>query len=227
MNLTSQQATLCKHVVNVFETGNAEGDYSALVVLEDGPHNVRQVTYGRSQTTEYGNLEELVQLYVDRNGTFGGQLRFFLPKIGVTPLCDEDRFKDLLREAARKDPLMREVQDEFFDRRYFAPAMTWADVNGFTLPLSALVIYDSQVHSGGVPGFLRKRFVERPPATGGDEKRWITQYVDVRQHWLASHANTLLHKTIYRTQCFKREIDRDNWDLAQLPIDANGVSVLA
>jgi hypothetical protein len=27
-------------------------------------------SYGRSQATEYGNLEELVQMYVDVNGTF-------------------------------------------------------------------------------------------------------------------------------------------------------------
>jgi hypothetical protein len=32
-----------------------------------------------------------------------------------------------------------------------------------------------------------------------------------------------LRKAVYRTQCFKREIDRDNWDLSQLPIDVNGM----
>jgi len=59
---------------------------------------------------------------------------------------------------------MRQVQDVFFDKRYFQPAMTWADSNGFALPLSALVIYDSFVHSASILGFLRKRFPEEPPA---------------------------------------------------------------
>ena len=120
---------------------------------------------------------------------------------------------------------MHRVQDEFFDKRYFEPAMTWADSNGFTLALSALVIYDSFIHSGSILGFLRKRFPEAPPANDGDEKTWITQYVDARQDWLAKADNSALQATVYRTECFKREIVRDNWDLSQLPINANGVKV--
>jgi chitosanase len=202
MNLTPQQKSLCEHIVNVFETGSIEGDYSALVTMNDGPHGVRQVTYGRSQTTEYGNLEELVQMYVDSHRSFGEQLRPYLPRIGVTPLADDSQFKQLLRGAGRSDPVMREVQDVFFDKRYYHPALAWATENGFTLPLSVLVIYDSQVHSGG-----------------------ISQYIDVRHDWLANHSNELLRRTVYRTQCFRHEIGRDNWDLSQLPIDAHGVAV--
>jgi chitosanase len=225
MNLTPQQTSLCLRVVNVFETGSPEGDYGAISVFADGPHGERQVTYGRSQTTEYGNLEELLQMYVDSGGAFSEELRPFVAKIGVTPLVDDADFKHLLAQAGKRDPVMHRVQDEFFDRRYFRPAIAWADANGFTQPLSALVIYDSQIHSGGILGFLRKRFPERPPATGGDEKRWISQYVGVRHAWLANHQNLILRKTIYRTQCFAREIERANWDLAQLPIPANGVDV--
>ena len=225
MQLTEQQKTICEQVINVFETGSTEGDYGAVVTFADGPHGVRQVTYGRSQTTEYGNLEELVQKYVDAHGMFSEQLRPFIDQIGVTPLADNKDFKQLLRDAGRKDPVMRTIQDDFFDRRYFQPAMSWADTNGFTLPLSALVIYDSFIHSGGVLDFLRKRFSEVPPAKGGDEKTWTTQYVDARHHWLATHPKKLLRGTVYRTECFKREIARDNWDLSQVPINANGVDV--
>lgn len=56
--------------------------------------------------------------------------------------------------------------------------------NGFSLPLSALVIYDSFIHSGSILYFLRKRFHEMPTAKGGDEKTWIRQYVGVRQNCL-------------------------------------------
>lgn len=227
MDLTPQQKNLCEHIVNVFETGSVQGDYSAIALFADGPHGVRQVTYGRSQTTEYGNLEELLQMYVDGHGTVSEQLRPYLAKIGVTPLVDDDQFKQLLKNAGKNDPIMRQVQDTFFDKRYFQPAMAWADGNGFVLPLSALVIYDSQVHSGGILGFLRKRFPATPPAAGGDEKIWITQYVGARQAWLASSDNPDLRKTVYRTQCFQREIGRQNWDLSQLPVNANGVNVSA
>lgn len=225
MQLTAQQKRICEQVVNVFETGEIEGDYGALVTYADGPHDMRQITYGRSQTTEYGNLDELVQMYVDANGTFSEHLRPFLRKIGVTPLWENSEFKQLLRDAGRKDPVMQRTQDKFFDKRYFQPAMRWADANEFTLPLSALVIYDSFIHSGGIFDFLRKRFPEVPPAQGGDEKTWIKQYVDVRHEWLADHPREVVRRSVYRTRCFKREISRKNWKLSQLPINANGVNV--
>lgn len=225
MNLTTQQKRICEQVINVFETGSIQGDYGAIVIFADGPHGIRQVTYGRAQTTEYGNLEELVQMYVDSHGMFSEQLWPYLPKIGVTPLINDNEFKRLLKDAGHKDPVMQQVQDAFFDKRYFQPAMDWADENGFTLPLSALVIYDSRIHSGSILPFLRKRFPEKSPAKGGKEKTWIEQYVDVRHNWLAHHDNEILRKTIYRTECFKREIARDNWDLSQLPIKAHGVDV--
>ncbi|MDD5579911.1 MAG: chitosanase [Methylobacter sp.] len=225
MNLTDQQKSICEQVVNVFETGSAEGNYGAIAIFPDGPHGMKQVTYGRSQTTEYGNLEELVKTYVDKHGTYSEQLRDYLPKIGVTPLVNDALFQKHLKDAGDKDPIMRQVQDVFFDKRYFKPAIDWADNNGFTLPLSALVIYDSFVHSGSIPDFLRKRFTEQAPKSGGDEKAWIKQYVDVRQNWLAHHDNKILRGTIYRTQCFSREIARNNWDLGQLPINAHGIDV--
>jgi chitosanase len=225
MQLTALQKRICEQVINVFETGKIAGDYGALVIFADGPHDIRQITYGRSQTTEYGNLEELVQMYVDANGTFSEPLRPFIAQIGVTPLVDNKEFKQLLWDAGRKDPVMQRIQDEFFDKRYFQPAMRWADTNEFTLPLSALVIYDSFIHSGSILDFLRKRFPEVPPAKGGNEKTWIQQYVDVRHNWLATHPRKVVQNTVYRTQCFKREIARDSWDLSQVPIDANGVNV--
>jgi len=225
MNLTAQHKRICEQVINVFETGSIQGDYSAISIFHDGPHGIRQVTYGRPQTTEYGNLDELVQMYADANGAFSNQLRPYIVKIGVTPLVDDAQFKQLLCDAGKNDRLMQQVQDAFFDKRYFHPAIAWADDHGFTLPLSALVIYDSFVHSGSILPFLRKRFPERPPANGGNEKTWITQYVEARQHWLATASNPALHATVYRTQCFQREIARHNWDLSQLPIDAHGVNV--
>ncbi len=225
MNLTPKQKSICEQVINVFESGSPQGNYGTISIYKDGPHNMRQVTYGRSQTTEYGNLHELVEMYVQAGGIYSEALRPYLDKIEVAPLADDATFKQLLRDAGKKDTVMRQTQDTFFDKRYFAPAMNWADTNGFGLPLSALVIYDSFIHSGSILSFLRKRFPESPPASGGDERTWITQYVDTRQNWLANHENRILRNTIYRTECFKTEIDRNNWDLTQLPIVANGISI--
>jgi chitosanase len=183
------------------------------------------VTYGRSQTTEYGNLDQLIESYVQSNSIYSAQLKPYIALCGVKPLVEDETFKQLLRDAGKNDPVMRKVQDDFFDEHYFKRAVQWADDNGFLLPLSALVIYDSYIHSGSIPDFLRKRFSEPLPAKNGDEKTWIKQYVDARQDWLGTASNPVLHATIYRTQCFKDEIAKNNWDLSQLPIDAHGVSV--
>ena len=61
MKLSTGQKRLVERVINVFESGKPEGNYAAMAIFNDGPNNIKQITYGRSQTTEYGNLRELVQ----------------------------------------------------------------------------------------------------------------------------------------------------------------------
>lgn len=225
MQLNETQKLVIQRVVNVFETGSPAGDYATISIYKDGPHNIRQITYGRSQTTEYGNLRQLVEQYVAAGGRLSQQLKPYAGKVGSTPLTDDVNFKSLLKRAGRADPLMRKTQDSFFDRVYYRPAMKWADVHGFVLPLSALVIYDSFIHSGSIIWVIRNMFPESPPSVGGNEKAWTKAYVNARHKWLGSHPRPIVRTTIYRTQCFKNEIQRGNWDLSLLPINANGVKV--
>jgi chitosanase len=216
---------LIQRIINVFETGTVEGKYDKLVIYDDGVNGSHQITYGRSQTTEQGNLARLIDMYVDNAGAFSDDFVPYLEKIGKEPLVDDEYFKGLLVKAARDDEIMRDTQDTFFDEVYWSPAQDWFERNGFSLPLGMLVVYDSYVHSGSVPMFLRKRFIERPPASGGDEKKWVGSYVETRHQWLRYHEKPLLRRTIYRTQTFMNEIGRENWSLDVLPINANGLNV--
>ena len=225
MNLTSSQKLICERIINVFETGSTRGDYGDISIYPDGPNRIRQITYGRSQTTEYSHLRELAQMYVDASGKYSEDLRPYVPLIGRTALVNNDTFKDLLRRAGREDTIMAQTQDVFFDRAYFQPALNWAKEHGFMQALSMLVIYDSFIHSGGILDFLRSRFREQAPVNGGDEKIWISEYVQARNDWLATNSRQVLRPTVYRTQCFAHEIARGNWDLSQLPIIAHGVRV--
>ena len=224
MDVPPDQKRLIERIVNVFETGGPDGDYGTISIYADGPHDVRQITYGRSQTTEYGNLRDLVQRYVVATGVFSRDLGAYADRVGSVPLTDGATFKSLLRKAGREDPVMRDIQDGFFDR-YFRPAIGWAGENGFTAALSGLVIYDSFIHSGGIVWFIRQRFRESSPAGGGDERAWTTAYVGARHRWLSKHSRPAVRKTIYWTACFKREIERSNWDLRLVPINANGIQV--
>lgn len=67
--------------------------------------------------------------------------------------------------------------------------MEWAHKNGFSLPLSGLVIYDSFIHSGQTLRSNRSRFDENVPAWGGSERTRTAAYIDARHRWLANHAN--------------------------------------
>lgn len=225
MKLSSAQRLICDRVINVFETGTVNGKYGAISIYNDGPGQIRQITYGRSQTTEYGNLSKLVQMYVDAQGAYADILHPYLPKIGKIALVDDDSFKSALRKAGNEDPIMRTTQDRFFDKLYFQPALQWAIANGFTLPLSMLVIYDSFIHSGRVRKQLSDRFPEKTPVNGGKEKIWLKQYVETRNEWLRTHKNPEVRPSAYRTRDFLREIKTGNWKLEQQPFLANGTPV--
>lgn len=225
MNLSSKQKGLITKVINVFETGKPAGNYSVITIFNDGPGDIRQITYGRSQTTEYGNLAKLVKSYANAGGTYSNKLKPFADKVGVVPLTDDETFKSLLKRAGNEDPVMKTVQDAFFDEVYYKPAMKWATQKGFILPLSALVIYDSFIHSGSILSTIRNSFPEKVPSDGGNEIEWTTAYVKARHDWLANHSREVVRKTVYRTACFIEEVARGNWPLTTLPINANGTKV--
>ena len=223
--ITPAVKTLVQRVLNAAETGTPDGAYHDVTILRDGKAGTRQITYGKSQTTEQGNLAKLIRLYCDKGGKYAAQFQPYHPAIGVKPLVNDSVFKDLLRRAGKEDPVMKQAQDEFFDEVYWQPAFEWFNKNGFTLPLSMLVIYDSYIHSGRILDSLRKRFAEPVPAKGGKEKKWVEDYTNVRHKWLANHSTLILRKTIYRTTSYLDEIARNNWLLEIRPISMNGIAV--
>lgn len=223
-NSLIEKKNLILEILNAIETGTALGNYSDVSIYEDGPNHVRQITYGRSQTTEYGNLPTLLNNYVQAKGVFADKISDKIPLLGKGPLVDDDDFISLLKLAGA-DPIMQNCQDLFFDTEYWVPSVTWAQTQGFTLPLSMLVIYDSFIQSGHVLLQIRQMFVEVPPAAGGDEKDWIEAYVSARQRWLRSRPLKALQDSAYRTRCFLEQIDHDNWNLDKTPIVVNGVKV--
>lgn len=242
MNLTEQQTRLIERVVNVFETGKPEGRYDAVTVANDGPHGIRQISYGKCQVTEYGSLRELISQYLlliattlnevpELDLVAEASLHSYRDKIGAVPLSYDIEFRRILSSLGRNSKLMRLTQDKFFYDDYFAPALAWARIEKFQYPLSMLVIYDSFIHSGSILWSIRSQFPEltpngvnfRPDAKA--EKAWIRAYVDARHHWLLTHPIKILHKTTYRTACFQQQIEDDNWKLVTMPIWANGVPV--
>ncbi len=227
--LTPENKRIIERVINTIETGNPNGDYDDVTLLHDDPNDNLQITYGRSQTTETGNLRALIVAYSKANGKYSEAFKTYVDglgnnEIGRDRLSSNGELIALLRSAG-KDPVMQQCQDVFFDEHYWNPALNFFEREGFTLPLSMLVIYDSYIQSGRVFEFLRNQFPEHSPAAGGDEKQWIEEYVAVRDAWLRGHRRPAVRTSAYRTSCYKGLIKRGNWNLESLPIIANGTAV--
>jgi chitosanase len=213
--MTPETKNKIQRILNYIESGSQNGNYAAISLYKDGPNQIKQITFGKSQTTEWGNLNKLISLYVEKDGKFADELKPYLQKIGKVSLVGDANLLSLLKGSGL-DPIMQESQDEFFDEHYWKPAVKWFESNKFTLPLSMLVIYDSFIHSGSILTFLRNKFSASIPSKGGDEKEWITSYLNVRHEWLKNHSNPILRKTIYRTRDMLAAVEKENWDLEQV-----------
>lgn len=210
-------------IVNVFETGTVKGDYSNISIYNDGPNGIKQITYGKSQTTEFGNLKKLIELYVEKQGAYAKFFSPYIPNIGKKLLFEDKEFVKSLKLAGA-DPIMVKSQDEFFDLHYWTPALKFCTTNQFITPLAGLTIYDSYIHSGGVLAFLRNRFSEKVPIAGGNEQKWVAEYLKVRKIWLENHTIPILRKTVYRVNDMIKAVNNGDWNLEK-PFLANGVSV--
>jgi chitosanase len=219
-NLTVTQANTIQAIVNLFETGHVRGDYGQVAVLTG---DTGHLTFGRSQTTlGSGNLHRLLLRYCSSAGArFGRRLGVVLPQIEAQDARLDSDFKlhNVLRATA-DDPVMRELQDEFFDETYFRPAMKASERDGITLPLGRAVVYDSFVH--GAWSRIRAR-VDGTPATRGQQE-WVTEYVEARRAWLNTHPRPDLRASVYRIDALKRLMVLGQWGL-ELPIVVRGAEI--
>lgn len=101
MNLTLNQRRLIDWIISVFESGSPDGDYSKITIFRDGPGKIRQITYGRWQTTEFGNLKILIRDYANAGGIYSSKFVSYVQKIKVVPLTDDAEFKQLLIKAGK------------------------------------------------------------------------------------------------------------------------------
>ena len=223
MQLTALQKSAAQAIVNIFETGSIRGNYADVTLL---PGDSGQLTYGRSQTTlASGNLFLLIEDYCNQNnGSLSADLKPYLSKLQACDcsLNNDATFRGLLKDAG-SDPVMQDVQDAFFDRVYWDPAMRSADALGAQSALGAAIVYDSTVHGSWaqVRDMTRKQFGELKQI---GEVQWMSDYVETRRQWLATYPNPLLHKTVYRMDAFRVIINAGNWKLG-LPLVVRGLSI--
>jgi chitosanase len=225
--LTATQKKTAEAIVNVFETSEVLGRYGQVTLIAG---DTGHLTYGRSQTTlSSGNLHTLLAMYCGNLGAvFGPRLAPFVPRMALPApdltLDDDGVLKNLLRAAA-DDPVMRDVQDAFFDLVYWQKAARAAALAGIVSPLGVAVVYDSIVH--GSFNLIRQRTTAQVgTVAAAGEKVWVAAYVAARRQWLANHSRRDLRPTVYRPDAFRRLIDQDLWAL-ELPLVVRGEEISA
>ena len=223
--LTLLQESAAMAIVNVFETGSVQGDYGSVTLL---PGDTGHLTFGRSQTTlaaggKAGLLATLLTDYCAApDARFTRLLNPYLPRSAKPDLTldNDTRFQNILRATA-DDPVMRSIQDQFFEQRYWDRAVNSATAIGIATALGIATVYDSTVH--GSWELVRDM---TNVGLGGDvssigEQAWIQGYVTTRRSWLANHSNVLLHATVYRMDALQSLVDLNLWDLA-MPFEVRG-----
>ena len=221
--LTPLQKQTAQAIVNLFETSSARGDYGAVTVI---PGDTGHLSFGRSQTTlGSGNLHALLQRYCDNAGArFGSRLAPWLERVEQrdTTLDNELRLHNLLRATA-DDPVMREMQDLFFDEGYWQPAARIAAGMGITTPLGLAVVYDSLIQ--GSWKTVRDLTIDHAGHLAElGERAWIEAYIATRHAWLAGHRRSDLRATAYRMEAFQRLAEQSYWGL-ELPLVVRGAEL--
>ena len=221
--LTPLQKQTAQAIVNVFETGRVRGDYGSVTLFSG---DTGHLTYGRSQTTlGSGNLALLIADYCRAPGAAdAANLR---PYLSALDNCDVTLDGDATLKAilvrAGADPIMRSVQDSFFDRVYWEPAMKSADYIGASTALGCTIVYDSRIHGSWHRLRDETSSVYGVPQSIGEEA-WFSRYVDRRNAWLANSSNPILRQTTYRMATFRTLMNAGSWSLP-LPVVAHGVTI--
>jgi len=221
--LTPLQKQTAQAIVNLFETSSARGDYGAVTVIAG---DTGHLSFGRSQTTlGSGNLHALLQRYCDNAGArFGPRLAPWLQRVEQrdTTLDHELRLHNLLRATA-DDPVMREMQDQFFDEGYWQPAARIAAAMGIATPLGLAVVYDSLIQ--GSWKTVRDLTIDHAGHLAElGERAWIEAYIATRHAWLAGHRRSDLRATAYRMEAFQRLAEQAYWGL-ELPLVVRGAEL--
>lgn len=190
-------------ILAIFETGKPDG-YGAYA---DVPGDSGGVSIGMFQASlTSGNAGLLLQQYSSNGGAVIDNKYITMAVERDPALGCEDFYYEW--NMAAQDPIMQETQQVFFYEQFVVPAIRWCHVHAPSLdyPLSHAVVADGYVHGG-----LRKvgaMVTERKSEFG-----WIAEYLVLREKWLATNPNPLLHKTLYRPHFFLDLVASQNWTL--------------
>ncbi len=214
------QKQTCIAIVNIFESGSLTGNYGAVGGLKNDKGHL---SYGRSQVSLMsGNLFLLIKAYCEApEAQFAQELGPFLERLATKDVTlDQDlTIRSALRQAGN-DPTMKRIQDDYFDRNFFQPALAAALRANLQRPLSQTVAYDTHIQGGWQACSTAVNTSLGPIGPKVPEDAWIKRYLDVRIDYLKQHAP----QTTYRPEAFAKLASGGAWTL-DLPVSLRGLTI--
>ena len=180
-------------IISTFENSTTTIQYGYAEDIDDG----RGVTAGRAGfTSGTGDLEMVVSRYSQLAP--GNSVQQYLPSLAnIDGTASTQGLKGFTAawKAAATDPLMRQAQDEVYDRLYFNPALKRAQAAGVTSAVGKLVIIDTIIQHGegndadGLPAIISQAIAKHGISTPKTEKRWLKSFLEIRRQHLLDAAD--------------------------------------
>lgn len=212
--LSIDQVGRVQSMINIFEYGTIDPDYSKTI----------QFTPRLEFAMLQGNkLKELFKIYSQRADVQSAkELDKYTSRIDSNdPALQSDTvFSEFLKRISA-DPAMHLSINEMFEKETVAPAVQEAKSIGIQSALGIATVLDSMVHGGWTN--LRNQTTTKlggNPSTGVPEKKWVREYLILRQQWLANHARPDLRTTANRPKAILSLVEKNNWELLP-PISIN------
>jgi len=192
ITLTPSQKLAAETITNIFEYDKIQIDYVTCEDIHDG----RGYTAGRSGfTTATADALEVIKAY---NGKFKAEFNKYIPRLeqlaktesgstsGLSGYCN------VWKKAAQQDAVFRKTQDAINDKEYYKPALALGNKEGVRFPLSAAFLYDTCIQHGngndknslGAIIKATDKAMGGSPASGKDEKQWLTKAIAIRKQML-------------------------------------------
>lgn len=219
----TKQKLIASSICHIFETSKPLGNSTTVAVLNDGAG----ISYGIPQATHRsGNLRDVIERYLAQ-GNYLPYSVYLVQKLKLLRRSDaqaiqiganDSELKRVLKEIGNSKE-MRKAQLDNVESRMRKAERACAGSN-FITTMALAVIYDSLNH-GSFERIRDRVEIEekRYPNSLEFEKAWIREYVWKRDSWLESIPR--LASTDYRTDFFKEQINKQNWNLT-LPMNVHG-----
>ena len=209
-------------LISVFENGTIELQYAYVEDIGDG----RGYTCGLGFTTATGDALEVVRRYTD--AVPDNALAPLLPVLAQRAADESgdtaglEAFPAAWAQSA-SDPQLQAIEEAVQDDNSYTPALERVDTLGIASALGLMLVFDTMwMHGDGDDDDGTDAIIARVPAAtpaeGGDERAYLSSYLDTRRADLA-HAFDADTRDVWAEALPRVDVQRDVLSAGNLAFD--------